>query len=412
MHKYKNLDGLRGLAALVVVMWHYTLGFLPSLSGNKAARHVAHESLFATTPLHILFAGSSAVTLFFVLSGFVLSVKFFGSKDTSILTSSALRRYSRLMFPALGSIVITYFILRFGLSYVRTTQSITGSGWLGTLWNFPISFFGAVWQGIYTIFFGDFNTNTSYNFNLWTMHYELFGSFIVFMVMAIFGKLKNRWIVYIALSIAFIQTFYLAFILGLVIADIWNNYEWIKNHINEKVCWPLLPFGLFLFAFYIPPNNNGIYSHLVIPAFGAVVSATFYQTIGAVIIILSVMQLRLLTRLFETKPLQFLGINSFALYVIHLAFLGSIASFLFNVLIWRIGYAGAFLVSFFITVPITLVAARFYTMYVDNPAISLSKFFGNAILTRDISLRLPKVVGPDTSNEPTPSLESEISTVD
>lgn len=389
MHKYKNLDGLRGLAALVVVMWHYSLGFMPSLAGDGGAhRHFAHEALFYTTPLHLLFAGPSAVSLFFVLSGFVLSVKFFQSKDPSILTSSAVRRYSRLMIPAFGSIVITYFLLRFGFSYVKETGDITGSGWLGTLWNFPLNFFGALWQGIYTIFFGNFNPNVSYNFNLWTMHYELFGSFIVFMIMALFGKLKNRWIVYVALTIAFIQTYYLGFLMGLIIADIWSNYAWIKDRISEKICWALLPLGLFLFAYYLTGSANSIYAHLIIPSFGPSVSTIFYQTVGSVIIMISVMRLRLLSRLFELKPLQFLGINSFALYVIHLAVLGSLACFIFNHLVWKIGYKEAFLTCFFVAVPITLLISQLYTKLVDIPAINLSKKLGNTILTRDLSLFL------------------------
>jgi peptidoglycan/LPS O-acetylase OafA/YrhL len=68
MEKYKNLDGLRGLAALIVVFWHYSLGFAPSLSGGAAPRHVPLESLLSTTPLHIFIAGPSAVSLFFVLT--------------------------------------------------------------------------------------------------------------------------------------------------------------------------------------------------------------------------------------------------------------------------------------------------------------------------------------------------------
>lgn len=414
MHKYKNLDGLRGLAALVVVVWHYSLGFLPSLSGGTATKHFRHETLFSQTPMHLFFAGPSAVTLFFVLSGFVLSVKFFQSKDSTILTSSALRRYTRLMIPAFGSIVLTYFILRLGLSYVKETQAITASGWLGTLWNFPISFGGALWQGIYTTFFGTFNPPTSYNFNLWTMHFELFGSFFVFMVMALFGKLKNRWVAYLGLSIVFLQTYYLSFLLGLIIADIWNNYEWLREKFSEKVCWAALPVGLILFAYYLTSSNTGLYAHMIIPAFGPAVSTIFYQTIGSVIIVISVMRLRLLTRIFELKPLQFLGINSFALYVIHLAILGSLACFIFNHLVLRIGYIDAFLTSFFITIPVTLVIARFYTKLVDIPAINLSRLLGGAIMTQNLSLRRPeRILEPLDSDGKVPTpVAPEVGVID
>lgn len=302
------------------------------------------------------------------------------------------------MIPAFGSIILTYLVLKFGLSFVGTTHTITGSEWLGRLWVFPVSIINAVWEGVYTIFFGNFNPNVSYNFNLWTMHYELFGSFIVFMIMAIFGKLKNRWIAYIALSVAFMQSLYLSFLLGLIIADIWVNYEWIKDRISQKLCWVLLPVGLFLFAYYVPPTGEGVYAHMIIPGFNASNSLNLLQAMGSVIIIISVLRLRLLSRFFELKPLQFLGINSFALYVIHLAILGSLACYLFNSLVWKIGYTEALATSFLISVPFTLVVARFYTKYVDNPAIALSKTLGNTIMTRDLSIK----------HIPAPTVESEL----
>jgi peptidoglycan/LPS O-acetylase OafA/YrhL len=418
VHKYENLDGLRGLAAFVVVMWHYSLGFFPALAGiaigASASKQLKFENLFATTPLHILFAGPSAVTLFFVLSGFVLSIKFFQHKDATILTSSALRRYLRLMIPALGSIIVTYLILRFGLNYETVTRTITHSSWLSTLWNFPANFGDALRQGMYSVFFTVNNPNslTSYNFNLWTMHYELIGSFIVFAIMAFFGKLKNRWVVYTILAVGLIHTYYLSFLMGLIIADVWNNYEWIKDKINEVLCWSLLPLGLFLFAYYVPSSNTGIYAHMVIPTFGKVSSLIFFQTVGAVIVMVSVLRLRLLSRFFELRPLQFLGVNSFALYVIHLAILGSLACFIFNHLVFRVGHLEAFLVSFMISVSFTLFIARFYTQYVDGPAIALSKAFGDTIMKRDLSFSgIPKTSALK-GNEDAVATVVEVSTIE
>ena len=43
--------------------------------------------------------GNLAVFIFFVLSGFALSVGYIETEKTSVLTSLALRRYSRLAIP-------------------------------------------------------------------------------------------------------------------------------------------------------------------------------------------------------------------------------------------------------------------------------------------------------------------------
>ena len=74
-----SLDGLRGVAALVVVV-HHLLLTLPWFAdrvglgqlGTKGQFTFSWHNLFEYTPLHILYGGTEAVVIFFVLSGFVL----------------------------------------------------------------------------------------------------------------------------------------------------------------------------------------------------------------------------------------------------------------------------------------------------------------------------------------------------
>lgn len=75
---YRELDSLRGLAAFVVLV-HHTLLCLPDFgdffySAGSAPAHGLVEALFFYTPLVLIWQGRSAVMLFFVLSGFVLSL--------------------------------------------------------------------------------------------------------------------------------------------------------------------------------------------------------------------------------------------------------------------------------------------------------------------------------------------------
>lgn len=63
------LDGLRGSAALVVVLFHASLE-LPNFSVSTYTGTLLDLILF--TPLRVLFLGGEAVHLFFVLSGFTL----------------------------------------------------------------------------------------------------------------------------------------------------------------------------------------------------------------------------------------------------------------------------------------------------------------------------------------------------
>ncbi|PYD48324.1 acyltransferase [Novacetimonas pomaceti] len=75
-----ELDAVRGIAALVVVIFHFWL-IMPDEWKTQAVRFpmlMGHsfnlETLFHFTPLRLLISGSGAVGLFFVLSGYVLSL--------------------------------------------------------------------------------------------------------------------------------------------------------------------------------------------------------------------------------------------------------------------------------------------------------------------------------------------------
>ena len=65
--RMRSLDGLRGAAALVVVFHHVSLAARPELSENAWA-------WLTGTPLKLLFPGSEAVLVFFVLSGLVVAL--------------------------------------------------------------------------------------------------------------------------------------------------------------------------------------------------------------------------------------------------------------------------------------------------------------------------------------------------
>jgi len=74
--RVQGLDGLRGVAALVVLV-HHSLLLTPVLMAvhqDPEAPRSALVQAVSATPLHLLWDGEVAVQVFFVLSGFVLTV--------------------------------------------------------------------------------------------------------------------------------------------------------------------------------------------------------------------------------------------------------------------------------------------------------------------------------------------------
>ncbi|HEY7961549.1 MAG TPA: acyltransferase [Solirubrobacteraceae bacterium] len=103
------LDGLRGLAALVVLVHHTLLASVPKLAGVYSAgpfpRRGSFEWLLTYTPLHVVWAGQEFVVVFFVLSGFVLSLPAVGGSRLRV-ASYYPSRFVRLYLPVWGALAL------------------------------------------------------------------------------------------------------------------------------------------------------------------------------------------------------------------------------------------------------------------------------------------------------------------
>jgi peptidoglycan/LPS O-acetylase OafA/YrhL len=95
-----ELDALRGVAALSVVLLHFHDMWLNSDIARLSLRQV--RLLTALTPIY---AGNEAVILFFLLSGMVLAMPFEGGKWQSYKTF-IIRRVTRIYGPYLAAILL------------------------------------------------------------------------------------------------------------------------------------------------------------------------------------------------------------------------------------------------------------------------------------------------------------------
>ncbi len=90
MHPHTHvtyLDSVRGLAALAVVSEHFIIAYGLPCTGRICSQVLDYS------PLHLWWDGTAAVSMFFVLSGLVLSIRYFREGHTPSLESFSLRRY-------------------------------------------------------------------------------------------------------------------------------------------------------------------------------------------------------------------------------------------------------------------------------------------------------------------------------
>jgi peptidoglycan/LPS O-acetylase OafA/YrhL len=98
--RYVELDSLRGLAATTVVLSHLAV-VLPNL-------YVLEK--FKNTPFQILWAGHEAVILFFLLSGFVLSLPFY-TNNQLVYRDYLIRRICRIYIPYIVSVFMAMILM-------------------------------------------------------------------------------------------------------------------------------------------------------------------------------------------------------------------------------------------------------------------------------------------------------------
>ncbi|QQS60878.1 MAG: acyltransferase [Candidatus Moraniibacteriota bacterium] len=376
MERLYYLEGLRGIASLVVVVHHFILAFYPALFfGSSFSYHFQKdvEKFMSGSVLSLFYNGNFAVCLFFVLSGFVLSYKFFLEKKYESVRESIVKRYVRLMIPVVFSIFLVFFLMKLSLFFNSQVASISGSTWFGDFWSFEENFYDALYAGFIGSFFSDV---FPYNIVLWTISFEFLGSLLVFAFLALFGTMKKRSIVYIVGMIFFFQTYYLAFILGMLLSDIATSQRGLLEKISRKkwMVGGLLFSGLFLGGF--PSDYTAtigtFYENMHDPIFKN--ATALYHTIGAFLFIAALLCCKKAQNILSYKYFVFFGEISFSFYLLHFIVLGSLTSFIFLQLHLYFSYNISALFAFIISLGFLIIFSYWMYIYIDKKAIQFSKF--------------------------------------
>lgn len=182
---HAHLDGLRGLAALFVFFFHSSYTVWEVRAGFASGGPGEFMSPLRLPFIRLLFSGDAMVSIFYLVSGFVLSIKPVklmqaGAYETLFISvsSAGFRRGIRLFLPCFVSTFIILICIRLGLfeqtrDFATDTSVFGGSlewhmyrtdslweqiqSWLQQSWNFV-----HVWE-----WFNLYAGNTGYDVHLW-----------------------------------------------------------------------------------------------------------------------------------------------------------------------------------------------------------------------------------------------------
>ncbi|PFD42975.1 acyltransferase [Bacillus cereus] len=381
--RYKELDSLRGIAAIIVLLGHF-LALFPIL--GKKVMYSTFGACFS-----ILWQGHSAVIIFFVLSGFVLSLPFYKGTEFNYL-KYLIKRVCRIYIPY---IVILFIAIGIKLGIHSKIGTVPGLVQWGS-WNIEVSF-NRVMNHI--LFLREFNSD-AFIMVIWSLVHEMRIS-IVFPLI-IFLLLRVNWKVSIGIAMFFSVIGYLLmknipsefnmpvstnyfitlhyssmFIIGALLAK--NREYLVSKIINSKVKYILLPLGLLFFSY--PRIPFMLLSKLIgeIDYELYLIIIDWYICFGAVLIILSALSSKLFSKLLLIKPVQFIGEISYSLYLVHPIVLLTTVHIFYG----KISVPLILLISFLFTMIVSVLCYKF----IEIPSIKIGRKLATKNSRGDISLR-------------------------
>ena len=307
-----GLDGLRGIAALIVVL-HHLLLTIPWFAdrvgfgqlGPKGRFNLTIHNLFEYTPLHVFYGGTEAVMIFFVLSSYVL----INPVSRESIFSYARNRLLRLYAPIFIAVTMASGLV---LLFPRKAQA-GGSWWLK---SHAIKFtFASYFKNIWVV-----DGNDWLDSSLWTMRYEIvFSLLVVVFAKFVFKKSFSIFaIVVIAIStLIWIGITYNLDLLGwLPVFVAGSALHWFPE---DRSRFPYLRFTSGLLLLFFPWYLAG-FGYTVSPTLDRII-----MTLGAVMIVDICRQPNNgVTALLSRRLPKTLGKYSYSLYLIHVPVLTTV----------------------------------------------------------------------------------------
>jgi peptidoglycan/LPS O-acetylase OafA/YrhL len=368
-----SLDSLRGIAAMIVVIHHFLLVFYPALFTTQNIHSHTNgnaESVWAYAWCSFIWNGNFAVCLFFVLSGYALSLGFFADKNKRSPAEGFLKRYPRLVIPVTASVLLSWLMLSLNAyQNISVGQAYTNNVfWFANLWNISPDILSALHEGfLQSVFYGG---TLEYNPVLWTINLEFFGSLLVFACLSIVGSIRNRVVIYVLLSVLLYKSYFLAFILGMVICD--YRYSVYYRRMPAIVITGTFAAALYAGGFhwlrFLPAGEWGVFEYV------AQTSTQIVYIIASAVILITIISTKRVLAPVLHRTGNWLGRISFSVYLLHLLVIGSFSCHTLRFLIDRqMNYHIACGLTFFSTLVLIFVTSHFFHLLVDKPAIRFSQ---------------------------------------
>ncbi|CAJ2506805.1 Uu.00g079910.m01.CDS01 [Anthostomella pinea] len=356
------LDGVRGVASFIVFILHWS--HIPYPSVNSGWGYKGNTSVLLLPFVRVIYSGAAMVSVFFVVSGFVLSHRFVQrmhrrehSELFSGLTSLTFRRAIRLFLPAFASSTLAFACACVGV--IMVPQKVDGKPFEHSFTAYLeyLDMESNPWE--WTADFSGF-----YNPQLWSIAVEFRGSIVVFLM--ILGLAKTRTLVRLAVetmlmahSFAHKRWDVALFIAGMLLPELevllQKPASGSRRRLVNMMLIMTLMLGLFLSGYPREPSDQNAGLHVVATHVAAV---------------------------FITRPARYLGRISFALYLVHGLGNRTVGKVLLNGC-WD--YTISFVVSTTLYFSIVIWASDMFWRGVDVPATEFARWLERKCAAEEVA---------------------------
>ncbi|KAF8859825.1 hypothetical protein BDZ45DRAFT_589198 [Acephala macrosclerotiorum] len=424
------LDGLKGFAALLVYWHHHQLWPRQLASGIfESSWGFRNEYYFCTMPIVRTFftGGHFAVSVFFVISGYVLSLKpltlIHAGEHTRLgdnLASALFRRWIRLFIPVI--LLTLIYITSWHLFGIYTLAPEHKATYREELWNWYLEFkdFSFVFRS------GGSGWMLTSQYHAWSIPVEMRGSIIIYTALLAFSRVTKNARLSLEAGLIFYFMYIVdgwfgsLFMAGLLLCDL--NLLAAANKLPGFM-YKLAPYKTYIFyALFcasawlsgVPSFSQDIEEIRKAPGWyylsflkpQAVYDLKwFYLFWAAIFLIASIPHIGWLKAFFECSFNQYLGRICFALYLVHGPVLWTLGDRLYQAVGWYreehlqytpswiniyplsqtgpLGLEISFLAPHLILLPLTLWLAEVVTKLFDEPSVRFSQWAYGAVQPKD-----------------------------
>jgi peptidoglycan/LPS O-acetylase OafA/YrhL len=415
------LDGLRGFAAFIVYLQHHQLWAhdVMGVGGvlEQAFGYGGHYYFACLHGLRTFFTGGHfAVTVFFVISGYVLSTKplmlIHAGEYVKLgdnLASALFRRWLRLYIPVICS---TFLFLTSWHALGLWTDDEHESNYRDELWK---------WYAEFKNFSFVFNLGGkpwfSYDVHVWSIPVEFRGSIVIYTTLLAFSRCTRNARLWGEVGLIF-YFMYIAdgsypamFMAGMLLCDLdllaMNNdlprFFSRLEPFKEFIFYHLFIISIYLGGvpsrtadFQVLRTSPGWYYLSFLKPQAVFDYKWFYLFWASAFLVASTSRIWWLKSFFEMRFNQYLGRISFAFYLVHGPVLRTLGDRLYTAVGWTrqshaIGLPGwintfplpkagplglelSFLLPHLIILPVTLWLAEIATKLIDKPSVKFAQW--------------------------------------